>query len=166
MSVYNAVYVVGNGAFRVEADMQKRSTFQAVLIAVVATSVVWLLAGILLNARDTHDYASYSSIAEQHEQQKEWDLAKAAWLSARVNADAISNSTQEANGRKAYCDYRIGMNYAKEEQDELAIANLKLALATPASDIDSFMGRNGAKGMAEDLSDLIASSQSTEDNQN
>ena len=104
-----------------------------------------------------YQYVVYYNAAEQHEDNMQWRAARSSWLMAKANADAISQTTNEANGRQAYCDYRIGMTYDKEGIKHLAIANLKLALETQAADIDCFTGKNGAAGIREDLIMIVES---------
>lgn len=96
----------------------------------------------------------FYDIAEVHEKNGQWKLARAAWFKAKHNLG--HPSARREVGRKAYCEYRIGMTYEREGQLALAIAHVQNALRTPASEIDIYMGRNGAKGMQEDLDDLRA----------
>ncbi|HAI10667.1 MAG TPA: hypothetical protein DCM28_03120 [Phycisphaerales bacterium] len=129
-------------------------------IILVATCILALLSIIITQHFLTpnvqpHASVEYYKIAEQHEQDKQWRKARSAWLRVKAEADSISQNTSEANGRQAYCDYRIAMTYHNEGNNELAIANLKLALATPASDINQFMGRNGTTEMQNDLMEVV-----------
>lgn len=118
-----------------------------------------ILAIIQISSRQTStpQFVNYYKIAEQSEKILDWRPARSAWLLAKANADSISQTIKEANGRQAYCDYRIGMTYNREGNFKQAIANIKLALVTQASDINSFMGHNGAAEIKNDLSDIIDS---------
>jgi hypothetical protein len=125
-----------------------------VLGAVLAACVLWLLVGRFTASSPAVTGVGYYKAAEQLEERREWEHARDAWLMAKAYAARVSQSTAEANGRRAYCDYRIGMTYRAEGAYRQAAANIQLALTTPASDIDSFVGRNGAKEIRRDLSDI------------
>ena len=137
--------------------MRKKNIYIVALVAVVALPALWVLLGSNIEKPKVYAYETYCQTAEEHEKENEWDLARAAWLYAKANVDPISNSLPEVNGRKAYCEYRIAMTYEREGHIELAIAHIQQALATPAADINCFMGNNGAEEMAKDLSSLIDS---------
>jgi hypothetical protein len=118
-----------------------------------------ILAITMISSRQNSkkQFVDYYSIAELYEQDHNWRSARSAWLLAKANADSISQTMSEANGRQAYCDYRIGMTFSREGNRNQAVANIQLALTTQVSDINSFMGHNGATEMKNDLSDIIDS---------
>ena len=124
------------------------------VMAVIGTSLLWLLLGLFTRSSPVDTAIAYYVTAEQLEAHQAWEPARKAWLMAKANALGVSQPTAEANGRRAYYDYRIGMTYSAEGKYREAAANLQLALVTPASDIDCFVGRGGADGIRNDLADL------------
>lgn len=125
-----------------------------VFVTVLGTSLLWLLAGLFTGSSPAVRGIGYWEAAEQFEARQAWEPARQAWLMAKAHAGEVSQSIAEANGRRAYCDYRIGMTYRAEGKYREAAANIQLALATPGSDINCFMGRNGTEGIRNDLSDI------------
>ena len=96
-------------------------------------------------------FEKHYQTAESFEQNAQWRQARNAWLKAKAFADTIAQSTNEANGRQAYCDYRIAVTYRQENNTDLAIANFKLALAHHPSDINRFLGSNGTSEIQTEL---------------
>jgi len=122
------------------------------LVATLGLIVILVL--VVMVAKTSAPAVPFYDLAEVHEKNARWELARAAWFEAK---DRVGHpSARGETGRKAYYEYRIGMTYEREAQHVLAIAHVHNALRTPASEIDIYMGRNGAKGMQEDLDDLMA----------
>jgi len=106
-------------------------------------------------------YKSFLNQAQQYEDSQNWEMARAAWLFARDNADTLYDQrTVDGNpafyrkvisGAKVYCDYGIAMTYEREGDYEEAIKRLDVVLATPAETINAYLGPNGAEEIAKDL---------------
>ena len=127
-----------------------------VLLAVLAL-VVWFH-----NAPQESPFKSYFSQAEQFEESQNWELARAAWLFARHHADTMYDQrTVDGNptfygrvisGAQVYCDYRVAMTFERQGDYAQAVEQLKQVLATPALTINAYLGSNGAREIAKDLS--------------
>jgi len=97
--------------------------------------------------------APFYVVAEAHEKNQQWDLARSAWFAAMHNIEDLS--ARGELGRRAYYRFRIGMTYEREDRVPLAIAHVQDALLTPASEINVCMGANGTQEMQKDLDDLL-----------
>ena len=116
--------------------------------------VIVLVLGVML-VKTLAPRTPFYDRAEEYEKNGQWELARAAWSTAKHNAGYPDPSATGKIGRRAYYEYRIGMTYEREGRNELAIAHVQSALRTPASEINTYMGANGVEEMQKDLDDLL-----------
>ena len=124
------------------------------LRVILSLSLVALLLLVTVLWRSLPTSAPYYVIAEQHRDNGEWELERAAWFMAKTNIDTTPPARRGEIGRRAYYEYRIAMTYERQGLYALGIAHLENALAAPASEIDVYVG-NGAEEMQKDLNELV-----------